>query len=176
MPSADWIAFSPGAGSALLFSAAVSRLQVLSGLPDAPQVALDLDTATLPEQPTLGAVSDDGNLVLVASATTVYRLRDGTFRLQCIPKLLPAKGSIRAMAVADFNGDGHLDIAACPERLGCFVYLNDGKGRFGDGIKFQEPEALPYSMIAADLNRDARPEIIVGYVGAPGIAYDGSRG
>jgi hypothetical protein len=71
MPSADWIAFSPGAGSALLFSAAVSRLQVLSGLPDAPQVALDLDTATL------GAVSDDGNLVLVASASTVYRLRDG---------------------------------------------------------------------------------------------------
>ena len=79
IPSADWIAFSPGAGSALLFSAAAHRVQVLSGLPDAPRVALDLDAATLVEQPTLGAVSDDGSLVLVASGTSVYRLsRDGS--------------------------------------------------------------------------------------------------
>jgi hypothetical protein len=83
----------------------------------------------------------------------------------------PAKSSIRAMAVADFDGDGHLDIAACPEKLGCFVYLNDGSGNFGKGIQFQTPKALPYSMIAADLNRDRRPEIIVGYVEAPGVIY-----
>lgn len=83
----------------------------------------------------------------------------------------PDNGSIRAMAVADFDGDGHLDIAACPERLGCFVYFGDGKGHFSSGTKFQEPEALPYSMIAADLNRDGRPEILVGYVNAPGVVY-----
>jgi hypothetical protein len=78
MPSADWIAFSPGAGSALLFSAVAHRVQVLNGLPDAPQVSLDWDAATLPEQPTMGAVSDDGSLVLVASGTSVYRVsRDG---------------------------------------------------------------------------------------------------
>lgn len=83
----------------------------------------------------------------------------------------PAKSSTRAMAVADFDGDGHLDIAACHEELGCFVYLNDGKGHYGSGIQFQTPKALPYSMIAADLNRDRRPEIIVGYVDAPGVIY-----
>lgn len=83
----------------------------------------------------------------------------------------PSKSSTRAMAVADFNGDGHLDIAACHEDLGCFVYLNDGKGNFGSGIRFDTPRAVPYSMLAADLNRDGRPEIVVGYVNAPGVVY-----
>jgi hypothetical protein len=79
MASADWVAFSPGAGSALLFSAASNRLQVLSGLPDAPQVSLDWDAAALSAQPLLGGVSDDGSLVLVASGTSVYRIaRDGS--------------------------------------------------------------------------------------------------
>lgn len=88
----------------------------------------------------------------------------------------PSKSSTRAMAAADLDGDGHLDIAACPEGLGCFVYLNDGKSRFRSGIQFQTPQAVPYSMIAADLNSDHRPEILVGYVEAPGVAYfnDGS--
>lgn len=83
----------------------------------------------------------------------------------------PPKSSTRAMAVADFDGDGHPDIAACHEHLGCFVYLNDGKGNFGSGTQFETPGALPYSMIAADLNGDGRPEIIVGYVDAPGAVY-----
>ena len=38
-------------------------------------------------------------------------------------------------------------------------HFNDGKGRFGPGAKFQDPQAVPYSMIAADLNRDRRPDI-----------------
>jgi hypothetical protein len=86
----------------------------------------------------------------------------------------PPKVSTRAMAVADFDGDGHLDIAACHEESGCFVYLSDGKGGFGSGIEFQaraKGVPLPYSMIAADLNRDGRPDIIVGYVDAPGVVY-----
>jgi FG-GAP-like repeat len=93
----------------------------------------------------------------------------------------PAKVSIRAIAVTDLNGDGHADIAACPKRLGCFVYFNDGKGNFGAGMQFQKADALevagkneermPYSMIAADLNGDARPDLIVGYVDGPGVVY-----
>jgi hypothetical protein len=72
---------------------------------------------------------------------------------------------------ADFDGDGRLDIAACPEQLGCCVYFGDGRGHFSRGAKINEQPALPYSMIAADLNRGGKPEIVVGHVGAPGIVY-----
>jgi len=82
-----------------------------------------------------------------------------------------SKSSVRAMAIADFDGDGHSDIAGCPEDLGCFVFFNDGTGTFGNGVRFDTPKAVPYSMIATDLNRDGRPDILVGYVEAPGVAY-----
>ncbi|HEY1342645.1 MAG TPA: VCBS repeat-containing protein [Bryobacteraceae bacterium] len=83
----------------------------------------------------------------------------------------PPKSSTRAIAAADFNGDGRLDIAAAHEQLGLFVYLNQGKGAFAEGARVSGPDALPYSMIAADLNRDGKPEIVVGNVGAPGAIY-----
>ena len=110
------------------------------------------------------------------SCQSLVYFNDGKGNFTRAEKWGPANSSIRATAVAHFDGDGHLDIAACPERLGCFVYFGDGKGGFGAGVQFQKPQALPYSMIAADLNRDGRPEILVGYVNAPGVVYfnDGS--
>ncbi len=81
------------------------------------------------------------------------------------------RASTRALSVADFDGDGRLDIAACHENLGLYVYFNTGKGNFGPGILIAEKDALPYSMLAADLNKDGKPEMIVGFVKAPGAIY-----
>jgi hypothetical protein len=83
----------------------------------------------------------------------------------------PAKASTRAIALADLDGDGRLDVIACHEQEGLFAYLNEGKGNFGPGLLIAGKEAVPYSLIAADLNRDSRPEIIVGFIEAPSAIF-----
>jgi len=101
--SPDWVVFSPSAVSALLFSAAGGRLQLLTGLPDAPQVALDLQTAGFPEQPLNAAASDDGSLLLISSRHSVYRLpRDGP------PQLVLSTGQIVSLAVLRNGADAVL--------------------------------------------------------------------
>jgi hypothetical protein len=74
LPAADLVAFSPTGRSAVLFSAASRRLQVVTGLPDTPNVSQDLDAALLPGAPESLAVSDDGATVLLASRRAVHLL------------------------------------------------------------------------------------------------------
>jgi hypothetical protein len=78
----------------------------------------------------------------------------------------PAVSSTRAIAIADFDGDGKPDIAACHEEVGLYIYFGNG-----ESLKIADKDALPYSMIAADLNKDGHPDIIVGFVEAPGQIY-----
>ena len=141
---------------------------------------LHFDCRPLPDSPSAATVriadmdGDGANDVIYAcrdSCQSVVYLNDGKGNFAVKKPWGPPASSTRAMAIADFNGDGHLDIAACHEKLGCFVYLNDGHGNFSNSIRFDTPKAQPYSMIAADLNRDGRPEIVVGYVEAPGVIY-----
>jgi hypothetical protein len=146
---------------------------------------LHFDCRPLPDSPSAATVAiadidaDRANDVIYACRdecqSAVY-FNDGKGSFTRKVSWGPPKSSTRAMAVADFNGDGRLDIAACHENLGCFVYLSDSKGHFGDGVRFDKAAAVPYSMTTADLNRDGRPEILVGYVSAPGVIYfnDGS--
>ncbi len=77
MAAADWVAFSPGAAAAALYSAAAGRLQVLTGLPDAPVVSRDLTAGGTPEQLVAAAVSDDGAILLAASHSAVYLIAPG---------------------------------------------------------------------------------------------------
>jgi hypothetical protein len=127
-----------------------------------------------------GDMDGDGSQDLVVACRdicqSVVYLNDGKGNFPRKLPFGPNKSSTRAIAIADFDGDGHLDIAACHEGEGLYVYFNDGKGGFGPGLQIAGRDALPYSMLAADLNKDGKPEIIVGYVQAPGAIYfnDGS--
>jgi hypothetical protein len=74
------------------------------------------------------------------------------------------------VAVADFDGDGHLDLAFAVHLRGLIVLRGDGKGafrRWGEGLPYWIPETLeeapPYSsrtVAAVDWNRDGRPDLL----------------
>ncbi len=75
-------------------------------------------------------------------------------------------------AAGDLDGDGRPELAIIDERLkATFIIFNRGGRQFGEPVRLQGPERPPYCLAIADLNRDKRPDIIVGYVELPGSVY-----
>jgi hypothetical protein len=77
-------------------------------------------------------------------------------------------GLPRAMAVADFNGDGHLDFATAnygssPHDVS--VWLGDSLGNWKDEpdsqFYFDFPNGGPFGIAAADFNHDGHPDLAV---------------
>ncbi len=63
--------------------------------------------------------------------------------------------------LADFNGDGTLDIAVSNDRDRKLIYLNDGKGNFTIGSEFGRPEWPTRNLSIADINADGLPDLIL---------------
>jgi hypothetical protein len=82
---------------------------------------------------------------------------DGTFQA---PAAFPLSGAANFLATADFNLDGHPDLAAADAVHALVnVLLGDGKGGLAAAVTFAV-EMGPQSVAAADLDEDGRPDLI----------------
>jgi VCBS repeat protein/HYDIN/CFA65/VesB family protein len=72
------------------------------------------------------------------------------------------------VAVADFDGDGKLDVAATSAGNGLFVFLGKGDGTFKPGMLTTLPTTTKTLVTVGDFNGDHKPDIALASGGGPG--------
>lgn len=122
------------------------------------------------------AVADmnhDGNLDLItSSAAGVHKgairvhLNDGTAHFTAGTSYLIPQYGRSALALADFNGDGALDVAVVDQDPADFtILLNKGNGTLTVSNTFNQGSV---SILAGDFNNDGKQDVVVsGDVGTP---------
>ncbi len=80
-------------------------------------------------------------------------------------------GSFEGVAVADFNGDGNLDIATVNEsNNGVEIYYGNGKGSFPANTFFPGVSTNAFKIIAGDFNGDGHPDLAIVNTGSNNIS------
>jgi hypothetical protein len=137
-------------------------------------------------------VDGDGDLDLVIphrdGGQSEIRLNDGTGAFPERRAFGPEEVGYRSAAVADFDGDGRVDIAViapgsrtgvgtpgpdggsgvvAPALTGIFYGREDGD--FSELVPLTEGQNRPYAILAEDVDRDGRTDLLIGHVEAPSV-------
>ena len=124
-----------------------------------------------------GRFNGDGKQDLVvgdSNGSGVYVLLgngDGTFQT---PVRYAMGGNVNSVALADFNGDGKLDIAACgdgfnaPSGSTAGVLLGNGNGTFQSVKTLSGFGNGPHWLAVGDFNKDGKPDLAIANRGIPG--------
>jgi hypothetical protein len=109
----------------------------------------------------LGDLNRDGKSDIVASNWSTGGIEilrgngDGTFQA---PAVIPLPAITNGLVVADFNGDGWLDVAVAGSNSVVYILLNDGKGSLA--LTGTYPiSGVGYELVAADFNNDGKIDL-----------------
>jgi len=116
----DIVAFSPSGAVAVLYSNKEERLQVISGLPNSPELARTIPANDLPDEPRFLAIADDGVTLLEGTVqNAVYLLPQvGS------PRFIHSLGDLQGMAFVPRTSD----VAVFDREAGAAFLLQDVTG------------------------------------------------
>ncbi len=152
---------------ALFFTAGAAVTFQGSGVRTFDRVLLLESTSETSASVSIGDVDGNGTLDVVLAKGRHWPLNDVVLRNDgkgnfSAEPLADAPDRTYSAALADLDGDGDRDMVVSndkPDRK--LIYLNDGKGRFRVSGTFGDPEWNTRYVTVADLNGDARPDLIV---------------
>lgn len=120
-------------------------------------------------------VNGDGSPDLVvphrdAGQSLIY-LNNGKGGFSATRPFGPVAASIRSAEPVDLDADGVIDLVAIDEETGPAIFWGRTDGTYSPAEALGTREATPYAIAVADLDRNGRPDVIVGYVKSRPIVY-----
>lgn len=126
-------------------------------------------------------MNGDGSLDLVVphrdGGQSFIYLNDGKGGFTQRRPFGPPRATIRSARPVDLDGDGAIDLAVIDEGRGPAIFWGHSDGTYSSAEPLGVGNATPYAIAVADLDRNGRPDVIVGHVKVRPVIFfnDGRR-